>query len=193
MKAISRLFILSFVLLTAASTASASIYVAGLYNFYRTDFGSANGPGIRVGTKVAPLHSFELELLSTRFNERQTVEFGNIDIEGEAKVDILIGLINYRFTYPFTDRFSFYAGGGLGGTYLKADVRTNRGDGDARDGLFTLNLFLGGEFYIIPELSVAAGYRRLMLDDVRISERGIDLTIKTGNANVFEVFATYYF
>lgn len=180
--------------LSAPSTASAGIYVQGFGQWMDTDFDNSLGLGGRLGYAFNELHSLEFGYTYTDLDSIDTVyivDDTEVDVVGTAELNIL--LLNYRFTYPLTERFRVLAGAGLGATVAEVEVTTRFGSGDGHNGVFTYQFFAGAEYFILPQFAVHAAFRYLSFDDFDYSEDEVTVRVDAGSGQSLELGLTYYF
>lgn len=169
-------------------------YISPFGQYVRTDYATDTGMGLRLGYKIAEMHGLEAEYSYLKLDGEGEITDARIGtVRGEGDVTIHNLMFNYRFTLPLAERLAVYAGAGAGITYLEARLRSEFGDGTAKDGVFTWQAFLGAEYYILPNFSVSGGYRYQNYDDAKFSRGDIEATFETGKANIIEIAATLYF
>ena len=174
--------------------ASAGAYIQGIVQWLDTDFDNSTGVGARLGYAFDEMNAIELEFTQTDLRSINTsYTYQGTDVGVDGKADLSIILVNYRFTYPLTERFRLLAGAGIGGTVAQVDISTKYGDGDGTNGVFTAQGFAGVEFFILPQLSVHGAYRFMMFDDFTYKGDDYSVTIDPGNAQIFEAGVTFYF
>lgn len=95
-------------------------------------------------------------------------------------VDIVPVTLNYKLDYYFTERFSVYAGGGLGAAFV--DAKTPFGDDD--DVSFTAQVFAGVGYDFTPAFQIYGGARYIWIDDSSVFgipvDAGDDLGAEVG-------------
>jgi len=177
-----------------ASTLGSGVYLQGFGQWMDTDFDNSVGIGARVGYSFDELNSIEfgytftdLDSIDTTF----TVDGNDVEVEGSAKLNLL--LANYRFTYPLTERFRVFAGGGLGATVGDVQVTTDSGSGDGQNAMFTYQFFGGAEYFILPQFSVHAAYRFLSVDDFTFDDGDTSIRVDAGNGQSVELGISFYF
>ncbi len=159
-----------------------------------TDFDNSTGIGGRIGYAFNEMNAIELEFTQTDLGAIDTTyTYQGDDVAVQGKADLSIILLNYRFTYPLTERFRILAGAGLGGTVAQVDVTTRFGSGDGTNGVFTAQGFAGVEFFILPQLSVHGAYRLMFFDDFTYEDDEVEVTIDPGNGQILELGVTFYF
>jgi|GEM_PF-6221087 len=192
---IVRLPFLAFVFfLLPAGSAMAGVYLQGFFQWLDSDFDNSTGIGARVGYAFDEMNALELEYSRTDLDSINTiysVDGLDVPVKGDATINSI--LLNYRFTYPLTEKFRILAGAGLGATVSDVKVTTEFGDGDGTNAVFTYQLFAGAEFFILPQLSVHAAYRYVNFDDFDYEDGDVTVRIKAGTANVIEAAISYYF
>jgi opacity protein-like surface antigen len=181
-------------LLVSVSGASAQVYLQGFAQWLDTDYDNSTGIGGRIGYAFDDMNAIELEFSQTDLNSiNTTYTYQGDDVAVQGKADLSIILINYRFTYPLTERFRILAGAGLGGTVAQVDLTTRFGNDDGTSGVFTFQGFAGVEFFILPQLSVHGAYRLMIFDDFTYKSDEVEVNIDAGNAQIIEAGVTFYF
>jgi len=181
-------------LFTTVNTSSAGVYLQGVVQWLDSDYDNSTGIGARLGYAFNEMNALELEFTQTDLRAiNTTYTFEGSDIPVQGKADLSIILVNYRFTYPITERFRFLAGAGVGATVAEIDISTRFGDGDGTNAVFTAQGFVGAEYFILPQLSVSGAFRFMMFDDFDYEGSDFELTIDPGNAQILEAGVTYYF
>ncbi|MEM0967206.1 MAG: porin family protein [Verrucomicrobiota bacterium] len=173
---------------------SASVYVQGIVQWFDSDFDNSTGIGARVGYAFNDLNSLELEYTYTDLDSIDTIyQEGSLSVpvQGEAKVNTI--LLNYRFTYPLTERFRILAGAGAGVAVSDLKVTTEFGDGDGTNAVFTYQFFAGAEFFLLPQLSFHAAFRYVDFDDFDYEDGDVTVLVRAGSANIVEAGVSYYF
>tara|TARA_R100000027_G_scaffold391_3_gene485 strand:+ start:127 stop:711 length:585 start_codon:yes stop_codon:yes gene_type:complete len=194
MKIVSLPTIILAALGASVSSASAGAYIQGIVQWLDTDYDNSTGIGARIGYAFDEMNSIELEFTQTDLRSIDTTyTYQGDDVAVNGKADLSIILLNYRFTYPLTERFRILAGAGLGGTVAQVDISTQYGDGDGTNGVFTFQGFAGVEFFILPQLSVHGAYRLMVFDDFTYKGDDYRITIDPGNAQILEAGLTFYF
>jgi len=181
-------------LVTSVSSLSGAAYIQGVVQWLDTDFDNSTGIGGRLGYAFNEMNAIELEFTQTDLRAIDTTflfEGSAIPVTGKADLSII--LVNYRFTYPLTERFRLLAGAGLGGTVAQVDITTRFGVDDGTSGVFTAQAFAGVEFFILPQLSVNAAFRAMFFDDFTYKSDEVEVSIDPGNAQILEAGVTFYF
>jgi len=194
MKIVSLASVAIVSLFASFSSLSAGVYIQGVVQWLDTDFDNSTGIGGRVGYAFDETNALELEVTQTDLRSIDTTyTVDGLDVPVQGKADLTIILLNYRFTYPLSERFRLLAGAGAGATIAEVDIATEFGDGDGTNAVFTAQGFAGVEFFIIPQLSVHAAYRFMIFDDFDYEGSDFELTIDPGNAQILEAAVTFYF
>lgn len=178
----------------SVSGASAGVYIQGVVQWLDTDYDNSIGIGARLGYAFDEMNSIELEFTQTDLTSIDTEFFQNgINTPVQGKADLSIILVNYRFTYPLTERFRLLAGAGIGGTVGKLDISTDSGRDDGTNAVFTFQGFAGVEYFILPQLSVHGAYRLIVFDDFTYKDSSVEVKVDPGNAQVLELGVSFYF
>ncbi len=176
------------------TSAHASLYLQGFGQWMDTDYDNSIGVGARVGYSFDELNSIEFGYTYTDLDSIDTVytvDDDDVEVQGTAKLHIL--LANYRFTYPLTERFRVFAGGGLGATVGNVEVTTDSGSGDGHNAVFTYQLFAGAEYFILPQFSVHGAFRYLSFDDFNYEDGDTKVKVDAGTGHALEAGVSFYF
>jgi len=84
---------------------------------------------------------------------------------GNADVDLVPITFNAKFEHLITGGLSAYVGGGLGTTYVDADMRTAIGTRHADDWVFTAQVSAGLAYHVNDNLELFGGARWIYFDD----------------------------
>ncbi|MFP4353103.1 MAG: outer membrane protein [Puniceicoccaceae bacterium] len=181
-------------ILISSSGLSAGPYVQGFLQWMDTNYDNSTGLGARLGFAFDELNSLEFEYGYTDLNSIDTVlilDGSDTDVRGTANLNILMA--NYRFTYPFSERFRVLAGAGIGATIGSIDVTTDSGTDDGTNAVFTYQFFAGAEYFILPRLSVHGAFRLMQFDDFTYSDDNVRVTVDAGDAKILETGVSFYF
>jgi len=182
-----------FLCLMPVAVGQAGPYIQGMLQWVETDFDDSYSLGARAGYSFMEVNSLELELTYTSLNQDRVVFVDDSEFNATTKIKIMSILANYKFTYRFTQRFAAFIGAGAGATYTNVRVDSEFGRDKGHPVVFTYQGFLGLEYYILPNLSVNASYRRMEFEDFKFEVNGQDFSVQGGGSNIFELGSTYYF
>ncbi len=181
-------------ILISASGLSAGPYIQGFLQWMDTNYDNSTGIGARLGYAFDELNSVEFEYAYTDLDSIDTIfikDGSDTEVQGTAKLNLL--MLNYRFTYPFSERFRVLAGAGLGATIGDIEVTSKFGTGDGTNAVFTYQFFAGAEYFILPQLSVHGAFRFMQFDDFTYSDDSVRVTVDAGDAKILEAGVSYYF
>lgn len=179
---------------TLLTSLQASPYLQGFGSWMDTDFDNSIGVGARLGYSFDELNSIEFGYTFTDLDSidtTYTVDGNDVEVQGTAKLHLLMA--NYRFTYPLSERFRVFAGGGLGATVGRVKVTTEDGSGDGHNAVFTYQFFAGAEYFILPQFSVHGAFRYLSFDDFDYEDGDTSIRVDAGTGQVLEAGVSFYF
>ncbi len=100
--------------------------------------------------------------------------FDGISPSGSSPdVDLVPITFNVKFEHLITGGLSAYLGGGVGSTYVDADVNTVGGSRHVDDWIFTAQVFAGLAYHVNDMVELFGGARWIYFDD--LNYRGVSL------------------
>lgn len=150
--------ICSLLLIVSASVAVAKPYVGAsigyLIDSEESMISGHVGYALPSGGNVT--HGIELEVADTSFREEI------------FKASITPILANYRFSAPFSSRFDFFGGLGLGLSQVRVSGRNFATGIRDSDSGFTAQAFAGVAFNVTPAVSFTVGARHFRVGEVKL-------------------------
>jgi len=99
---------------------------------------------------------------------------GPVAFGANADVDLVPVTFNAKFEHLISGGLSAYVGGGLGTTYVDADINTPAGTRNADDWVFTAQVFAGLAYHVNDNLELFGGARWIYFDDPGFSDVSLD-------------------
>jgi len=104
-----------------------------------------------------------------------------------SDLDLIPVTANVRFEHLISGGLSAYVGGGLGATYLDADLKFPGGSAHADDWVFTAQVFAGLAYHVNDNVELFGGARWIYFDDPGFTGVSLDDDV------LFEGGLTFHF
>ncbi|GAA5120621.1 porin family protein [Luteolibacter yonseiensis] len=106
---------------------------------------------------------------------------------GDNEIDLVPITLNARFEHLISGGLSAYVGGGLGASYVDAEVSGFGATAEADDWVFTAQVFAGLAYHVNDNVEIFGGARWIYFDDPSFSGVSLDDDV------LFEGGLTFHF